>query len=340
MWDASKCDLCGDCLAECRYVDYDKDRAASEIKLLMEGRAADILDSCITCIACNDHCPTGADPSNLIFKMQEQMGTSPISVNFQPLLAGMANGLDAADGDRQTIEGDPDRPVLSLDSFQFGQFPEGTLESRLFKGMTVVRGTGYMSLVGCVHMGGESFAEKYAARVIDRLAQLGKDIVYIHNEGYILAHLKAKELGIGIPFEYMHLFEYLRDYLEDNRSDITRLDKKVAYQPNCATRWLPDQDAWLDEILQLIGVERCSRQYEGVNALCCSAPIVGTNRDLAVEIQEKNVKDAIDCGADAMITICPICDAVMRRPTSQHGLSKIFITDLCRMVLGEIAWPH
>ena len=42
MWDASKCDLCGNCLVKCCYVDYDKDEAVSEIKLLMEGKAADI----------------------------------------------------------------------------------------------------------------------------------------------------------------------------------------------------------------------------------------------------------------------------------------------------------
>ncbi len=62
MWDASKCDYCGDCLVRCRYVDYDRDRAAREIKLLMEGQAADILGSCITCNACVQTCPTGADP--------------------------------------------------------------------------------------------------------------------------------------------------------------------------------------------------------------------------------------------------------------------------------------
>jgi len=27
MWDASKCNLCGDCLVKCLYVDYDKDKA-------------------------------------------------------------------------------------------------------------------------------------------------------------------------------------------------------------------------------------------------------------------------------------------------------------------------
>ena len=340
MWDSSKCDLCGDCLVKCRYIDYDKDGAVAEIKLLMEGKEADILSKCITCIACNDYCPTGADPSNLIFKMQEKVGTCPIVVAGKPVLDEMAKGLEGRGEPSQLIQGDPDKPVLSFDSFEFRQFPEGTLESMLFKGMTVVRGSEYMSLVGCVHMGGESFVEKYAQKVIDKLASLGKEIVYLHNEGFVLAHLRAKEYGITVPFKYIHLFEYLRNYLRDHQSSITKLGKKVAYQANCATRWLPEQDAFLDEVFDLIGVERPLRQYERLNTVCCTGPIIYTNRELAIDIQEKNVKDAIECGADALITICPICDAVMRRPTSRLGLPKIFITDLCRMALGEKPFPE
>jgi len=340
MWDGSKCDLCGDCLVRCRYVDYDRDRAVAEIKLLMEGKDADILRKCITCIACDDYCPTGAQPSNLIFRMQERMGTSPIVAAGAPALDHIAKGLEGQGEPSQLIPGDPDKPVLSLDSFEFERFPEGTLDSQLFKGMTVVRGGEYMSLVGCVHMGGESFAEKYAQKVIDRLASLGRDIVYFHNEGFVLASVKARELGISVPFNYMHLFEYLRNYLRDHPESITRLGKKVAYQANCATRWIPEKDAFLDEIFELIGVERPPRQYERLNAVCCTAPIINTDRELAVEIQEKNVKDAIDCGADALITSCPVCDRALRRPTSQFGLPKIFITDLCRMALGEKSWPQ
>jgi Fe-S oxidoreductase len=339
MWDASKCDLCGDCLVKCRYVDYDKEKAVSEIKLLMEGKAADILNSCITCNTCLDNCPTGADPANLIFRMQERIGTAPIAVNGRPLLEAVAQGFEGGDGDSQLIEGDPDKPVLSFDSFQFGQFPEKTLESRLFKGLTVVRGRKYASLVGFVHMGGESFAGRYGRQVIAGLAELGKDIVYIHNEGYVLADVKARELGIDVPFKYRHLFEYLRDYLKNNRGDITRLDKKIAYQPNCAVRWIRKQDAWLEEIFELIGAERVSRKYDGLNALCCSGPAIGVSKELAVNMQTENVKDALDSGAQALLTICPICDAVMRRSTAKMGLPKIFITDLCRMALGEIPWP-
>src|SRR4030042_1553311 len=171
MWDASKCNLCGDCLVNCRYVDYDKDKAAAEIKLLMEGKEAEILSKCTTCIACNDYCPTGADPSNLIFSMQEQIGTSPIVAVGKPALEVLSKSLEGEGDPRQLIPGDPDKPVLSLDSFQFEQFPEGTLDSQLFKGMTVVRGNEYASLAGYVHMGGESFVKKYGQGVLDKLAR-------------------------------------------------------------------------------------------------------------------------------------------------------------------------
>ena len=339
MWDESKCDLCGDCLVKCRYVNYDKDKAVAELKLLMAGEDADILHKCITCIACNDYCPTGADPSNLIFKMQEKIGTCPIAVTQKATLDGIARGLEREEQPGELIPGDPDKPVLSLDSFGYRLLPEGTLDSQLFKGMTVVRGGGYMSLVGCVHFGGESFVERYAQRVIDRLASLGKDIVYYHNEGFTLAHVKARERGITVPFRYTHLFEYLRNYLRDHQSSITKLGKKVAYQANCATRYVPEQDIFLDEVFELIGVERPPRKYERFDAVCCGGPILATNTELAADIQEKNIQDAIECGADAMITSCPMCDLVLQRPTAGHGLAKIPITDLCRMALSEKPFP-
>ena len=340
MWDESKCDLCGDCLVKCRYTDYDKDKAVSEIKLLMDGKDAEILHTCITCIACNDYCPTGADPSNLIFKMQEKIGTCPLVVSMKPNLDRIVQGLEGKGETGELIPGDPDRPVLSLDSFGLRLIPEGTLDSQLFKGMTVVGGGEYMSLVGSVHFGGESFVERYARNVIDKLASQGKDIVYFHNEGFALVHVRARERGIIAPFKYMHLFEYLRNYLREHRGNITRLGKKVAYQANCATRYVPEQDAFLDEVFELIGVERPPRQYERLDALCCAGPILATNSKLAIDIQEKNIRDAIDCGADAMITSCPMCDLVLQRPTSQHSLPKIPISELCRIALGEKPFPE
>ena len=264
---------------------------------------------------------------------------SPVSVSFKPFIDSVTRAFEQGSRDVQIIEGDPDKPALSFDSFVFAQFPEGTLDSRMFKGMTVVRGKKYASLVGMAHMGAESLAERYGQKVIDSLSELGKTIVYIHNEGYILAHIKAKELGIEVPYKYIHLFEHIRDYLMNNRDAVTQLNKKVAYQPNCAVRWFPEQDVWLHEIFDLIGVERLSRKYEGVDALCCGGPALFVNRELGLHIQEDNISDAMNKRAEALITICPMCDTMMRDQTAKAGLPKIFITDLCRMALGEVPWP-
>jgi Fe-S oxidoreductase len=339
MWDASKCNLCGDCLVSCRYTDYDRDGAIAEIALLMEGKDAEILHKCTTCMACMDYCPTGADPSDLIFKMQEKIGTCPIVAVGKPVLEALTKRLEGHGEPSQVIPGDPAKPVLSFDSFQFEQFPQGTLDSQLFKGMTVIRGSDYANLAGNVHMGGESFVRKYGQRVLDNLGRLGKDIVFIHNEGFVLPGVKAKEYGFEVNFKYMHLFEYLRNYLRDHKDRVTKLNKKIAYQANCATRWMHEYDTFLDEIFELVGVERPNRRYERLDALCCTAPLIYTNRQLAVDIQKKNFEDAIACGADAIITSCPICYGVLRRPSSQFNLPNIFITDLCRIALGERPWP-
>jgi heterodisulfide reductase subunit B len=76
-----------------------------------------------------------------------------------------------------------------------------------------------------------------------------------------------------------------------------------------------------------------------LNALYYAGPLIYVNRELVVDIQKKNFIDAIASGADAIITSCPVCYGVFKRPSSQFNLPNIFITDLCRIALGEKAWP-
>ena len=330
MWDASKCDLCGDCLVKCLYVDYDKEKAVSNIKALMDGKEAEILRKCITCCACSQYCPNGADPFNLIISAIEKAGVFPVSE--EEVVSG-SFGFPS-----EVVPGDSDKPAISICTME-QYIPEGTLEGQLFKGLTTVKGGDYYCLIGWEHFGMESPIGKYAQRFIDNLAGVGKEIIFLHDDCYAMAHAKVMDYGIEVPFQYMHLFEYLRNYLRDHQSSISKLDKKVAYQQPCASRYTPDKNVFLDEIFQLIGVERPPRQYERETALCCTAPVLRSKKDMAVQFQEKNVRDAIDSGADALITLCPVCNRVMNRPTSQLGLNKVYITDLCRIALGEKTWP-
>jgi Fe-S oxidoreductase len=89
----------------------------------------------------------------------------------------------------------------------------------------------------------------------------------------------------------MHLFEYLRNYLRAHKKKVTKLGKKVAYHANCATRLIPEYEDFLDEVFELVGVERPDREYERLNAVCCTAPLIYVNRELAVDIQKRNFED-------------------------------------------------
>jgi Fe-S oxidoreductase len=333
MWVASKCDLCGDCLKKCLYVNYDQDKAVAEIKALREGKEAEILHKCITCCACREYCPTGADPYDLILKAQEKFETFPVPKKDADLM-NLAFEVPS-----EVIPGDPAKPVLSLCVME-RQIPEGAIDGRLFEGLTLVKGGDYFCLLGYAHVAKESPIEKGARKFIDKLADLGKDIIFLHDDCYAMVHAKVKDYGIAVPFRYMHLFEYLRNYLRDHQSSITRLDKKVAYQRPCASRFTPEKDFFLDEIFNLIGVERPPRMYERETALCCTGAIIRVFPELAQEVQAKNIDDALACGADALITLCPMCDRILRRPATARGLNKIFITDLCRMALGEKTFPE
>jgi Fe-S oxidoreductase len=333
MWDVSKCDLCGDCLKKCLYIDYDQDKAVSEIRALMEGKETEILHKCITCCACREYCPTGADPYDLILKAQEKFDAFPIAKKDAAL-------MDLAfEVPSEVAPGDPDKPVLSLCMME-RLIPDGALDGQLFEGLTKIKGGDYFCLIGYVHVGKESPLEKGAQRFIDNLAVLGKDFVFLHDDCYAMVHTKVKDYGIAVPFRYRHLFEYLRDYLRDHQDSITKLGIKVAYQRPCASRFTPEKDIILDEIFELIGAERPPRRYERETALCCTAPIIRVFPDLAREIQAKNIDDAIQCGAEALVTLCPMCNRVLQRPTKEQGLTKIFITDLCRMAIGEKTFPE
>ncbi|MGA2158173.1 MAG: (Fe-S)-binding protein [Dehalococcoidia bacterium] len=335
MWDTSKCDLCGDCLTKCLYVDYDKDRAAKDIKALMMRENAEILGRCITCCACREYCPTGADPFDLILKMMEKYKSFPIrpeGMSFFNRFSSVPN---------QVIKGQPGKAVLSLCAMEIA-LPPDAIGGQMFDGFTIAKGGDYFCYVGFVHAGLETPIAENAQKFIDNIAKLGNEIIFLHDDCYAMVDVKIKDYGIKVPFKYMHILEYMHNYLCDNKSKITKLGKKVAYQRPCASRYTPTKDIFVDEIFDLIGVECPKREYEREKALCCAGPLVWVYPPLAAEaaeVQAKNVDDAIKCGADALVTLCPMCDLVLRSPTTKRGLRKIYITDLVRMALGEKNFP-
>jgi Fe-S oxidoreductase len=331
MFLSEKCDECGNCLTECQYIDYSHDQAIQEIRALKEGNDALILKKCITCMACNEYCPRGANPYDLIVKLQEEKHIELVPEEKLAFIERTLTGVP-----NEIIEGEPDKPALNLCVMEHA-YPANMTEGQLFDGLTRIRGGDYFSRIVYLHTGMESRPREHAQSFIDNLAHLNKqEIIFVHDDCYTMAAKKAPEYGIRVPFKPVSIIGYMVSYLKKHQDAIFRLKKRIAYQRPCIARYNSEQEGLLDEFFNLIGVERIGRTYDRKTALCCGIGLRETDPERSAAILEKNLNDAIDNGAEAMVFSCPSCFCFMSQPCEEEELSSIFITDLCRMALGEL----
>ncbi len=334
LFDESRCDFCGECLAKCHYIDVDEEFAGKEFEKLVKGETVDWLHDCITCFACNEFCPQEAQPFDLILKRLEEDG------NFvdPELLEQMAERFRAKSEPRPVdIQG----KVMSL-CVMTGNMPWAP-QGQLFENLTILKGLPYFCHILFAHMGNESIMRERMQTTVDNLAKSGaEEIIFVHEDCYALLKDIAPRYGIEVPFRVVHFFEYLRDYLQEHKDRIVPLNLSVAYQRPCASRHTPKEvETILDEIFSLIGVKRVDRKYDGINALCCGIEAAGPDlklfsRGKNIEyFKEENIKDARNTGAEAMVYLCPMCFKSLNEKAYSQGMSNYMISDICRLALGE-----
>ena len=333
MFHEERCDFCGDCLARCHYLDFDNKTGGEAFEKLVRGEKSDWIYDCVTCIACNEYCPKDARPFDLILQRMEEAGdfTDP------KLKAQMADRFKA-EGEPRPME--PKDRVMSI-CVMDGSMP-WAIQGSLFEELSILKGRHYFCNVLFAHMGDESIMRDRLQGLVNNLAKSrAKEIVFVHDDCYALLAGMAPEFGIKLPFRPISILEYLADYLKDHPDRITKLDMKVAYQRPCASRYTPEKDHFLDEIFSLIGVERVARKYDGINAICCGVELAGPNLKLFprgknfAPFQEKNIQDARDHGAEAIVYLCPMCFRTLNKKAREAGMKNYMISDICRLALGE-----
>jgi Fe-S oxidoreductase len=338
MFDPENCTECGICLTQCPSAQYTPEKAIDEIRALKRGDNADILPVCITCMACNEYCPNGADPFDLIGRLQERYGVRVLSEARAEMIEAMLASVP-----KRIVAGDTALPVLSLCVMEHA-LPPNMDGSKLFENLTVVSGSPYYSRVVHLHTGMPSLTRDHAAGFIENLAFLGRqEIVFAHDDCYVMAGVLAPGYGIEVPFTAVHLADWLGRVLAKKGASLKRLGKKIAFQRPCISRLAPWTDGFVNIFFKLAGAERVQRRYDGMNALCCGIGLTEKFPDTSTSLVAENIADALQHGAEAMVFGCPSCYAFMSQACMAAGLAPIFITDLARMALGEIPFeprPH
>lgn len=330
MFKPELCDLCGDCLVNCQWMEVDRDQAVQWMKEMMDGRRAPAVDQCITCYACNEICPQGANPFDLIAELQEK---HHVFVSEEKAKADEARF--AFTGELRDVP-EADR-VMSVCVF-------GKTDGHLIQGpiydLPRVGGRPYFCWILFSHTGAESIQRKHAQEFVDRLAMTGaKEIVCFHDDCYAMLARVAPDYGIEIPFRPVHISEYLVEYLKTHRDQLKPLGLNLAYQRPCASRHTPEKEHFIDELFELAGARRVERTYDRKNALCCAGAKFLLGKGDPKPDQDKNILDAKEAGAQGLVCLCPMCIHSLSKSAKEQGLPLIFIGDLARMALGEIPPP-
>ena len=90
----------------------------------------------------------------------------------------------------------------------------------------------------------------------------------------------------------------------------------------------PERDTYLEKVIGVLGAEPV--EYDGARK-CCGFPVITMNRETSLKQAGRHLGDAIDAGADALVTPCPLCH--LNLDLQQPDAAKVVGKDLGIAVL-------
>jgi succinate dehydrogenase / fumarate reductase cytochrome b subunit len=101
----------------------------------------------------------------------------------------------------------------------------------------------------------------------------------------------------------------------------------------------PARDAYLDMLIEALGAEPVA--YAGARK-CCGFPVITMNRTTSLRQAGRHLADALDAGADCLVTPCPLChlNLDMQQPAASRyverdlGIPVLHLPQLIGLALG------
>ncbi len=114
---------------------------------------------------------------------------------------------------------------------------------------------------------------------------------------------------------------------------IVRPSKRLGFDEH------PERDAYLGLLIEALGAEAV--EYAGARK-CCGFPLITMNRTTSLRQAGRHLADAIDAGADCLVTPCPLChlNLDMQQPAAQNfverdlGIPVLHLPQMVGLALG------
>jgi succinate dehydrogenase / fumarate reductase cytochrome b subunit len=114
---------------------------------------------------------------------------------------------------------------------------------------------------------------------------------------------------------------------------IVRPSKRLGFDEH------PGRDAYLEQLIEALGGKAV--EYAGARK-CCGFPVITMNRTTSLRQAGRHLADAIDAGADCLVTPCPLChlNLDMQQPAAQKyverdlGIPVLHLPQMVGLALG------
>jgi len=166
--------------------------------------------------------------------------------------------------------------------------------------------------------------EALAAEELEYSAgHVNKNFLWVLAEDYGLRRLKNRVVR---PLEGLRVGPFYGCY-------VVRPEHRLGYDEH------PERDLYLEQVIEALGGEAVD--YDGARK-CCGFPVITMNRETSLRQAGTHIGDAIDAGADCLVTPCPLChlNLDMQQPEAakvvnrELGLSILHLPQLVGLALG------
>ena len=150
-----------------------------------------------------------------------------------------------------------------------------------------------------------------------------KNFLWVLVEDYGLEELKAK---VTRPLAELRVGPFYGCY-------VVRPKPRLGYDEH------PERDLYLERVIEALGGEPV--EYDGARK-CCGFPVITMNRETSLRQAGTHLGDALDAGADCLVTPCPLChlNLDMQQPEAAKvvnrdlGIAVLHLPQLVGLALG------
>jgi succinate dehydrogenase / fumarate reductase, cytochrome b subunit len=169
----------------------------------------------------------------------------------------------------------------------------------------------------------EALARQGLEYVKDKDGWTNKNLLWLLVEEYGLEELKQK---VQRPLSGLRVGPFYGCY-------ILRPKHRLGYEEH------PERDLYLEGLIEVLGAEVV--EYAGARK-CCGFPVITLNRETSLRQAGTHLGDALDAGADCLVTPCPLChlNLDMQQPEAakvvnrELGLAVLHLPQLVGLALG------